>query len=98
MSYNMRSRFPSASVPAACAAALVVTIFLAMPVVDGARADTHEGHFVSVEELKRGDRCVGRTVFVGTEVEEFELEILGVVRGATPGTDLIIGRAEGALL
>jgi hypothetical protein len=69
-----------------------------MPAVDGARADTHEGHFVSVEELKRGDRCVGRTVFVGTEVEEFELEILGVVRGVAPGTDLIIGRAEGALL
>jgi len=66
--------------------------------VDGARADAHEGYFVSVDELKRGDRCVGRTVFVGTEVEEFELEILGVVRGAAPGTDLIIGRAEGALL
>ncbi len=98
MSHNMRSRFPSACVPAACTAALIVTVLLTMPVVDGARADTHEGHFVSVEELKRGDRCVGRTVFVGTEVEEFELEILGVVRGAAPGTDLIIGRAEGALL
>jgi hypothetical protein len=77
---------------------LIVTVLLAVPVVDGARADTHEGYFVSVDELKRGDRCVGRTVFVGTEVEEFELEILGVVRGAAPGTDLIIGRAEGALL
>ena len=98
MSHNMRSRFPSARIPAACAAALVVTVLLTLPAVDGARADTHEGHFVSVEELKRGDRCVGRTVFVGTEVEEFELEILGVVRGAAPGTDLIIGRAEGALL
>jgi hypothetical protein len=69
-----------------------------MPVVDAARADTPEAYFVSVDELKRGDRCVGRTVFVGTEVEEFELEILGVIRGAAPGTDLIIGRAEGALL
>jgi hypothetical protein len=94
----MRSRFPSASVPAACAAALIVVVLLTMSAVDGARADTREGYFVSVEELKRGDRCVGRTVFVGTEVEEFELEILGVVRGAAPGTDLIIGRAEGALL
>jgi len=98
MSHNMRSRFPSARIPAACAAALIVTVLLTLPAVDGARADTHEGRFVSVEELKRGDRCVGLTVFVGTEVEEFELEILGVVRGAAPGTDLIIGRAEGALL
>ncbi len=94
----MRPGLPSASVRAAFVAALIVTVLLAVPVVDGARADTHEGYFVSVDELKRGDRCVGRTVFVGTEVEEFELEILGVVRGAAPGTDLIIGRAEGALL
>ncbi len=98
MSHNMRSRFPSASIQAACGAALMVAVLLTIPVVDGARADTHEGHFVSVDELKRGDRCIGRTVFIGTEVEEFELEILGVVRGAAPGTDLIIGRAEGALL
>ncbi len=98
MSHNMRSRFPSACVPAACTAALIVTVLLTMPVVDAARADTPDAYFVSVDELKRGDRCVGRTVFVGTEVEEFELEILGVIRGAAPGTDLIIGRAEGALL
>jgi len=98
MSHSMRPGLPFASVRAAFAAALIVTVLLAVPVVDGARAGAHEGYFVSVDELKRGDRCVGRTVFVGTEVEEFELEILGVVRGAAPGTDLIIGRAEGALL
>jgi hypothetical protein len=95
MSFNRRSRFPLAR---ACAAALVTTVLLAIPAANGARADTPEGYFVSVEELKRGDRCVGRTVFVGTEVEEFELLILGVIRGAAPGTDLIIGRAGGALL
>ena len=98
MSHNMRSRSRSAFMPAACAAVLIVTILVAIPPANGARADTPDGHFVSVEELKRGDRCVGRTVFVGTEIEEFELEILGVVRAAAPGTDLIIARAEGALL
>lgn len=56
------------------------------------------GLFVPVEELSRGDRCTGKTVFHGTEVEEFELEILGVVRGVAPGSDMIIGRAEGAIL
>jgi len=98
MSHDIRLGLPSAFVPAACAAALIAMVLLTIPAADDARADTHEGYFVSVDELKRGDRCVGRTVFVGTEVEEFELEILGVVRGAAPGTDLIIGRAEGALL
>ena len=94
MSSRRRSRFPFA----ACAAALVATVLLAIPTANGARADTPEGYFVSVDELKRGDRCVGRTVFVGTEIEEFELLILGVIRSAAPGTDLIIGRAGGALL
>ena len=95
MSSRRRSRFPFA---AACAAALVATVVLAIPTANGARADAPEGYFVSVDELKRGDKCVGRTVFVGTEVEEFDLMILGVIRGAAPGTDLIIGRAGGALL
>jgi hypothetical protein len=54
--------------------------------------------FVPVDEVRPGDRCVGLSVFSGTDIEEFELEILGVVRGTGPGTDLIIGRAEGALL
>lgn len=98
MSYNMRSSFSFALSPTACAAALIATVLLALPAANGARADIPEDYFVSVGELKQGDRCVGRTVFAGTEVEEFELEILGVVRGATPGTDLIIGRAGGALL
>jgi hypothetical protein len=61
-------------------------------------AGTPDGHFVSVDELSPGDLCVGRTVFSGTRVEEFELEILGIVRGAAPGSDLIIGRARGPLL
>jgi hypothetical protein len=65
---------------------------------EAARAEARGGDFVSVDELARGDRCVGRTVFEGTEIEEFELEILGVVRGTAPGADLIIGRAEGPIL
>lgn len=54
--------------------------------------------FVPVDELKRGDRCVGLTVFEGAEIEEFQIEIVDVVRGVAPGSDLIIGRAEGEIL
>ncbi len=54
--------------------------------------------FVSVDELAVGDLCVGRTVLAGSEVEEFEIEIVGVVRGVGPESDLIIGRAHGEVL
>jgi hypothetical protein len=68
------------------------------PARAAARVDAPGAGFVPIDELARGDRCVGRTVFTGTEIEEFELEILGVVRGTAPGSDLIIGRAEGPIL
>ncbi len=54
--------------------------------------------FVPVEDVHPGDRCVGLSVFSGTTVEKFDVEILGVVRGTDPGSDLIIGRASGDVL
>ena len=56
------------------------------------------GDFVPLEEVTRGDLCKGRTVFEGTRVEEFDIEIVDVVYGVGPGTDLIIGRAKGPIL
>lgn len=56
------------------------------------------GGFVSIEELKPGDLCTGRTVFTGDKVEEFEVEILAIVRDVTPDGDIIIGRATGGPL
>ncbi len=60
----------------------------------------HSGgaEFAFIDEIAPGDRCTGLSVFQGTEIEEFELEILGVVRDVSPGSDLILARAEGELL
>jgi hypothetical protein len=52
------------------------------------------GDFVPIDDVHPGDRCVGRSVFSGTKIDEFGIEILAVVRRG-PGGDLIIGRAEG---
>ncbi|MFH1688866.1 MAG: SpoIVB peptidase S55 domain-containing protein [Candidatus Eisenbacteria bacterium] len=98
MRFGMRSGSASAFASAAFVSALIVVSLPSVLAADAARADGPDERFVPVEELRRGDRCVGRTVFVGTNIEEFELTILGVVRGAAPGTDLIIGRAEGTPL
>ncbi len=81
--------------------AVLMPVLLAAAPVSGASDDAPRGgdaEFVFVEEVATGDRCVGLSVFQGTEIEEFELEIIGVVRGVSPGSDLILARAEGELL
>ena len=91
----MRFGMRTGSTSALAVAAFVAALFASLLAADAVRADDD---FVPIDEVKSGDRCIGRTVFSGTGVEEFEIEILGVVRGTAPGTDLIIGRAEGAVL
>jgi hypothetical protein len=50
----------------------------------------------AVEDLRPGMKGVARTVFSGTEPEEFELEILGVLDGFTgPRQSTIIARLAG---
>ena len=49
-----------------------------------------------VDEVKEGMRGTAKTVFRGSEAEEFSVEILGVIPGAVgPKQDLIIGRLSG---
>ncbi|RKY70120.1 MAG: hypothetical protein DRP97_04280 [Candidatus Latescibacterota bacterium] len=50
---------------------------------------------MSSDEVKRGMKGVGRTVFTGTKIEEFEVEILGVLQNWRLDTDLILGRLSG---
>ncbi|CAN5688069.1 SpoIVB peptidase S55 domain-containing protein [soil metagenome] len=52
--------------------------------------------FFPVSELKAGMRGTAWTVFQGTQPEEFNVEILGIVPGAIgPKQDLIVGRISG---
>ena len=52
--------------------------------------------FLPLAEVKEGMRGKARTVFRGSEPEEFNVEILGVVPGAIgPKQDLIVGRLSG---
>jgi hypothetical protein len=50
---------------------------------------------MSPDEVERGMKGVGRTVFEGTKIEEFEVEILGVLQNWRLDTDLILGRLSG---
>lgn len=48
-----------------------------------------------LDQVKAGMRGVGKTVFTGEQVEEFQVEILGVLKNIAPGQSLILGRLEG---
>jgi hypothetical protein len=52
--------------------------------------------FMPLASVKEGMRGTAKTVFRGTEPEEFNVEILGVLPGGVgPKQDLIIGRLSG---
>jgi hypothetical protein len=91
-------RTTGATAARAAGLALLAAALLAATVPPAVCAELDRSRFVAVDELRPGDRCVGRTVFSGTTVEEFDVEILGVVRGTAPDSDLIIARASGGPL
>jgi hypothetical protein len=54
--------------------------------------------FFPLKDLKPGMRGVGRTVFSGNKIEEFQVEILGVLDNIGPKESLILGRLSGGPL
>ena len=55
--------------------------------------------FYPVEDVRAGQAATGRTVFSGTDVEEFSVEILGTLENYSgPKTSIIIGRLSGGPL
>ena len=55
-------------------------------------------NFMPLDEVKPGMKGIGKTVFRGTEVEEFEAEVLGVLKNITPRQDAILARLSGGPL
>ena len=51
-----------------------------------------------VDQIKAGMKGKGRTVFAGNKIEEFNVEILGVLHNWAPKKDLILARLEGGVL
>ncbi len=51
-----------------------------------------------LKDVRAGMRGVGRTVFSGSQVEDFQVEILGVLDNAGPKESLIIARLSGGAI
>jgi SpoIVB peptidase S55 len=54
--------------------------------------------FFPLRDVKAGQRGVGRTVFSGDRIEEFQVEILGVLDNIGPKQSLILARLSGGPL
>ena len=51
-----------------------------------------------LKDIRAGQHGIGRTVFSGTRVEEFDVEILGVLENLGPKESIILGRLKGGPL
>lgn len=51
-----------------------------------------------LKDVRAGQHGVGRTVFAGSKVEEFQVEILGVLENIGPHESIILGRLKGGPL
>ena len=54
--------------------------------------------FMSVDEVRPGMKGIARTVFQGTKIDEFEVELLGVLKNFAPKQDMILARLSGGPL
>jgi hypothetical protein len=51
-----------------------------------------------LREVKAGMRAIGKTVFEGDRVQEFGVEILGILENSGPGQNIILARLSGGPL
>jgi len=72
--------------------------FLFPLVVPVMAAELDSTRFMPVNQVKPGMVGVGKTVFSGTKIEEFQVEILGVLKKARPHGDIILARFSGGPL
>ena len=73
----------------------VVPAVLALAAVFPGSAQTG---FLPLKDVKPGMRGVGRTVFSGSRIEEFQVEVLGVLENVGPKESLILARLSGGPL
>ncbi len=74
---------------------LPLLLFCLVSLANGAQA---AASFMPVEDVKIGMTGIGRTVVEGTKIEEFGVEVLGVLKNKGPVGDLILVRTSGNVI
>jgi hypothetical protein len=75
--------------------ALVVAGMLTASAVNTQAGEPDSKTYWNVDDIRPGMKGKGRTVMVGTKLEEFEAEVLGVMKGVSPGRDMVLCRLKG---
>jgi hypothetical protein len=71
----------------------------AVPVVFALAAALHaQTAFFPLKDIKPGLRGIGKTVFSGNRIDEFQVEVLGVLENIGPKQNLILARLSGGPL
>ena len=77
----------------------LITALAVLLLVAPSLRSQEEIQFFPVSEIRPGMKGVGRTVFAGDKIEEFQVEILGVLKNAlAPKHDVILARLSGGPL
>lgn len=60
-----------------------------------AHADPNPATYWNVDDVRAGMKGIGKTVMKGTKIENFQAEVLGVLRNSSPGRDMILCQLSG---
>lgn len=71
---------------------------LAITLSTGLGAAAQEVPFYPLEEVKPGQKGVGRTVFSGTQVVDFDVEVIGLLENFGPRQSMVLARLSGGPL
>ncbi|MDR3592279.1 MAG: SpoIVB peptidase S55 domain-containing protein [Negativicutes bacterium] len=74
-----------------------VAIFAALLVLPAALADAAPD-IMPLDQIKPGMHGIGKTVVAGTKIEDFDVEVLGIMKKKGPSGDLILVRTSGDLI
>jgi hypothetical protein len=74
------------------------SLLFAALVAASAQAQPSSTPFFPLRDIRAGLHGVGRTVFHGSQIEEFQVEILGVLEGSGPQQSIILAKLTGGPL
>jgi hypothetical protein len=75
-----------------------VSFFLMLLAAFSLSLSAQSAKFMSVDEVRPGMKGYGKTVFQGTKIEQFDVELIGVLKNSGPKQDMILARLSGGPL
>jgi SpoIVB peptidase S55 len=75
-----------------------VSFFLILLAAFSLSLTAQSAKFMSVDEVRPGMKGYGKTVFQGTKIEQFDVELIGVLKNSGPKQDMILARLSGGPL